>query len=178
MAKDEFIGLPPGIVPNPDSGTVRRSRSERAERGAEIVFRPAVPGVPPPPAAAPADDRTVVVARTPRAAAGWRLRMPDRPEPVPVDRATLLGRNPAAIDGIRDAALLPIEDPGRSVSKTHALLEPEETMLWVRDLDSTNGVRIVPPAAAPVEVRPGERVEVPPGAVLELGDYAIRVERG
>lgn len=46
---DGFIGLPPGITPNPDSGTLRRDRAERPRRERdEIVFFPAAPGVAPP----------------------------------------------------------------------------------------------------------------------------------
>ena len=45
---DGFIGLPPGVEPNADSGTLRRDRTERPRRERdEIVFFPAAPGIPP-----------------------------------------------------------------------------------------------------------------------------------
>ncbi|WP_229671342.1 FHA domain-containing protein [Salinibacterium xinjiangense] len=71
-----------------------------------------------------------------------------------------------------------MDDPAKSVSKTHAMLEVDADGLWVLDLDSTNGVWVVPAGEGAIEVEPGQRVAVPAGADLELGDLVIQVERG
>jgi hypothetical protein len=178
---DGFIGLPPGMSPpvNADSGTVRRERPDRvrADRD-EIVFFPAVPGAPAPVPAAEDTIHDVPVTPGRRAAPAWRLIVPGHDEPVVVEGTLFLGRNPAATPGVAAAGLLAVDDPAKSVSKTHAMIEMDDTGLWVHDLDSTNGVWVVPEGEDPVEVVPGRRIELPAGATLELGDFAIKVDHG
>jgi hypothetical protein len=183
---DGFIGLPPGVTLPVDStsGTIRRDRQERprADRD-EFVFFPAVPGTSPvTPEPVPADpvpgidDATSVsVARhtTPQ----WRLVIEGR-EPVAVEGLLYLGRNPVAAADHPQARVLAVDDAAKSVSKTHALLELDADGLWVHDLDSTNGVWVVPAGDDATEVTPGQRMSVPPGADLELGDLIIQVELG
>jgi hypothetical protein len=123
----------------------------------KVVFFPATPGAP----------RSV--------GAGWRLVLADGSD-VPVDRAMFLGRNPARTDDRPGAALVPIDDPARSLSKTHALLELDAGTLWVHDLDSTNGVAVVAPGQDPVLVEPGQRAAVIADAELRLGSYILTVE--
>ena len=180
-----FITLPPGIV---DSGTLRVS-APRVERVAtpatepgEIVFFPVVPGIPvsrivatPDGAAAPDDGETCVAGR---AASTWRIILPRSGQIVPLVEALYIGRNPARTAERQDAELLAVDDPAKSLSKTHALLEVEDDVLWVHDLDSTNGIYIVEPDASVVDVEPGRRAAVPAGAELELGEYIVRVEHG
>lgn len=194
MSDDGFIGMPPGITPpaSTDSGTIRRDRPERprtTERE-EIVFFPAVPGAPAAesePAEQPADlpatqpfDRAELDEATraslPRrhAAPVWRLEVGGLP--VTVEGVLYLGRNPVATTAHPDAAVLAVDDQSKSVSKTHAMLEVDAGELWVHDLDSTNGVWVVPEEGEPIEVVAGRRQLVPSGAVLELGDYAMPVE--
>lgn len=188
MADDDgFIGLPPGIT---DSGTfkspprVERPRTERPE----VVFVPTAPGAPVP--AAPASDPATVETpaagvpivpspappAAPAASATWTLSRPDGATTT-VAAALLLGRNPARVPGWEGADLLAIDDPAHSVSKTHAAFQVDGEGLWVHDLDSTNGVWVVVGDDA-TEVIPGQRVAVPPGAVVELGEFALRVARG
>jgi hypothetical protein len=186
MADDDgFIGLPPGVTPpaiDADSGTVRRERTERprvAERE-EIVFFPATPGlapVPAPPASVEVDDATRAVPPRRHAAPVWRLLIAGH-DPVPVEGTLFLGRHPVATAGHPGAHVLAVDDEAKSVSKTHAMLELDADGLWVHDLESTNGVWVVPAGQDAIEVVPGERVPVPPGADLELGDLVIRVEHG
>jgi hypothetical protein len=196
---DGFIGLPPGVLPpsliDQDSGTIRRERAERprADRD-EIVFFPAgaapvAPVTSPveaveavaPPVAGPAaptevDDETVVsISRN--SGTKWRLVVPGR-APVDVDGVLFLGRNPVATPEHPTARVLAVDDPAKSVSKTHAMLELEAGTLWAHDLDSTNGVWVVPAGQDAIEVTPGTRVAVPVGADLELGDLVIQVEHG
>ena len=70
-----------------------------------------------------------------------------------------------------------IDDPARSLSKTHALLEVVDDRLLVTDLGSTNGVRIWPEGEEAIELESGRPTSVPEGAVLLLGDVAFLVDR-
>ena len=173
-----FITLPPGIV---DSGTLRVSapRVERvatpAAEAGEIVFFPVVPGIPVARiAAGPTADET----RAEPTVSRWRIILPRSGQIVPLTGALYIGRNPARTAERQDAELLAVDDPAKSLSKTHALLEVENDVLWVHDLDSTNGIFIVEPDASVVDVEPGRRAAVPAGAELELGEYIVRVEHG
>lgn len=215
---DGFIGLPPGVVPNADSGTLRRDRTERPRgKRDEIAFFPGAPGSAPPaptvkpapkvkPAAPPAtvdetahpdavptetsgaetvvevpaprpgiDDATVVKSSR-RAAPTWRLVIGGLQ--TTVEGMLYLGRKPVAGPTHPHAQLLMVDDEARSVSKTHAMLELDSGALWVHDLHSTNGVWVVPAGEDPIEVVPGERVKVPAGSELELGEFVIQIEHG
>jgi len=182
--EDGFIGLPPGMTPpaQTDSGTVRRQRPDRSRvEREEIVFFPTAPGAPVAPPTATAEDtiHDVPVAESAsprRAAPAWRLIVPGHPDPVTVDGTVFLGRNPVATPGVAATGLLALDDPAKSVSKTHAMLEVDASGLWVHDLDSTNGVWVAPADGEPVEAVPGRRIEVPADSTLELGDFVIRVE--
>ena len=193
---DGFIGLPPGILPptvDTDSGTVRRERPERTRSEPdEIVFFPAVPGLvvapaepeieevpevePSVEAESAVDDETRAVASR-HAAPTWRLVIAGH-GPVPVESTLFLGRHPVATAGHPGAHVLAVDDVAKSVSKTHAMLELDGGVLWVHDLDSTNGVWVVPAGEEAIEVVPGQRVAVPAGADLEIGDLVIQVEHG
>ena len=190
----DFISLPPGIAL--DSGTFKvpaRTPPTR-EPAPEIVFVPAPIGAAPvlpvvkpaavepapvaDPAEAPAPPTTPVpvpvAAAVPAPAPAWRLHLPDGGATVALDATVLIGRNPAASVDRPLATLLPVADLTKSVSKTHALLEIDGGVLWVHDLDSTNGVYVVVGDDV-IEVVPGTRVVVPAGADLELGEYVMRV---
>ncbi|MBC7631902.1 FHA domain-containing protein [Aeromicrobium sp.] len=181
-----FIGLPPGMTAPVDStsGTIKRDRPERPRSDRdEVVFFPVVPGAPPGAAAPTAgqsastptiDDATSISASR-HTAHGWRLVIEGR-EPVAVEGPLYLGRHPVAAADHPQARVLAVEDAAKSVSKTHALLEVDADGLWVHDLDSTNGVWVVPAGEDATEVTPGQRVAVPAGADLELGDLVIQVE--
>jgi hypothetical protein len=183
MTTDGFIGFPPGMEPpspDTDSSTVKHRRPERPE----IVFLPAVPGAPPPPVpgsavpgAAPAAATTPPIPAV-ETVPTWRLRIPGIADAVEIDSAVVLGRNPSAPPEAASAVAVPIHDPAKSVSKTHALFEVVGGRLMARDLDSTNGVWIRVPTAEPRRIEPGESVEVPSGADLELGEFVVRVEFG
>lgn len=194
MADDDFIGLPPGML---DSGTYRapvRAERPRTEKP-DIVFVPTVPGMPAPalpvtgdvPSAESPTERgdafEVPGAATDDAELGaesessvsWVLTLTDG-STARVTGTMLLGRDPAHLVHWSGAELLSLVDTTRSVSKTHAALELDSSGLWVHDLDSTNGVWVVVGEDA-TEVAPGRRVAVPAGAVIELGEYELRVAR-
>lgn len=67
---------------------------------------------------------------------------------VPLHGPTLIGRSP--IGPPRGGLfLISIHDFSQTVSKTHALLEPEGNTVRVRDLGSTTGTRIYTPRSGP-----------------------------
>lgn len=180
-----LITLPPGLV---DSATFR-SPNPRAQRitdrpappltrtpSEEIVFFPAAPGVPP--ATTPADDtvRRPAAPTGSTASTGWTLSLPDGT--VPLTGTTFLGRDPAPTSEHPHAGLLRLNDPAKSVSKTHAVFDVDGDGLWVRDLDSTNGVWVAGADGQETRVAAGERVRLTPGARVELGEFPIDIIRG
>ena len=124
-------------------------------------------------AALPTEVTSAHVAPT----AGWRLVLPNA-DPVAVEGAVLLGRRPEALPEYPMAALVPIVDPNRSVSKSHALLGVDDTGLWVADLGSTNGTFVRTPNGGDARVEPGAPVYAPAGGSIELGQYRITVAFG
>jgi pSer/pThr/pTyr-binding forkhead associated (FHA) protein len=80
-----------------------------------------------------------------------------------VSPRVVLGRNPAQ-EG-EGTQLLRLPDPGRAVSRNHALLELVDGRWFITDLQSTNGTYAVMgnrdvqlPAGRPVEVRGAVRI--------------------
>ncbi|MHC5795513.1 FHA domain-containing protein [Lacisediminihabitans sp. FW035] len=203
---EEFITLPPGIADSAThrvaNARIVPPRAAPAALSAaapvdEIVFFPVVPGLPPtasalptfvPPAVAPAAtvpasapteesvDETRASLPQRGSPMGWSLVLPTG-QSVPVASAVIIGRDPVANATWPTAALLPALDPAKSLSKTHALLEIDGGILWVHDLDSTNGVFVAAPGADVVQVDPGTRVMVPDGAEVELGEFIVTVVR-
>ncbi|WP_435738717.1 RDD family protein [Cellulosimicrobium sp. PMB13] len=94
-----------------------------------------------------------------------------------VDGPALVGRNPQPADG-EDWILVAVEDPTRSVSKTHVELGVDPDGLWVSDRGSTNGTVVSVPGAAPRVAAPGARVRVPVGATIHVGDRRLVVHPG
>ncbi|QEE60944.1 FHA domain-containing protein [Salinibacterium sp. dk2585] len=190
--ESDFISLPPGMA-DFDSGTyriqARRPEPPVAER--PPVFVPTiVPGLPVTPltavtaepvdevtrvTAAPLDDATRVV-QSRRAA--WTLTLPAGESRELRAGVLLLGRGPAASAAWPGAGVLPLDDPRKSVSKTHAALELDGAgTLKVHDLDSTNGVWLSYANGDEVDVVPGSPGIVEDGAVLHLGEFGIRLQR-
>ena len=94
---------------------------------------------------------------------------------IAVDGAVFLGRDPVSEHG---GVLVPINDPARSMSKTHARFDIVSGSVSVTDLHSTNGTRVEAPGSPAVAAAPGLAVVVPIGATVLLGDYAVRLWRG
>lgn len=111
------------------------------------------------------------------AARAWMLGLPDGGT-FAVDAPVVLGRNPSA-EQFPHIAVRALHDPTRTMSKTHASFLVEHGSLLVDDLNSTNGVALLPAGevARAVPVEPGRPVEVRAGDVVQLGEYAISVRR-
>lgn len=173
----DFIVPPPGLVPD----APQPAEPERTVRVPDRIpaFRPATPVVPPVPVTPPVPLGAQPVppaVRRPGPRTAWRLRA-DGGEPVAVAGRVVLGRDPRATDATAGADTIAVDDPARSLSKTHALLEVVDDRLLATDLDSTNGVRVWPEGEEAIELEPGRATSVPEGAVLLLGDVAFLVER-
>ena len=105
----------------------------------------------------------------------WRLMLADG-ERVSVKGPLVIGRKPDAVDGYPGATLVSVVDPGKTVSKSHAVIIPYGEGLYVIDLSSTNGVAVVAGASRRT-VSSKEFHAVPDGSVIELGSYLLGVER-
>lgn len=174
---EDLISLPPGIV---DSGTYRvstpRAPKPEPEDEAPLFVPVAAPGLPPQLPTAAVDDATrAAVGR--RSAPAWRFTLPDGKQLL-LEKTTLVGRDPANNAEWASALLLPIIDPGKTISKTHAVLElTAGGQLVVHDLDSTNGVYLGYPGTEEEPVEPGAPALVEHGAQLSFGEFTVTVER-
>lgn len=120
--------------------------------------------------AAPAAEAGAVPPRQSRP----QLILPDGTR-LRLDGPLLLGRDPAGILERPDAQLLAITDPSKTVSKTHALLEPDRGGgVRVLDLFSTNGVA-VDTAQGRTLVTPGGSGHAAEGSSILLGSFVIEV---
>jgi RDD family len=93
---------------------------------------------------------------------------------VLVDGRALLGRNPQQDAGER-ATLVRVEDPTRTVSKTHLELRPGEHGLQLTDRGSTNGTAVIAPDGAARELEQGVPVTVSAGWTVQVGDRRFTV---
>ncbi|MGW4930897.1 FHA domain-containing protein [Agromyces sp. NPDC004153] len=184
MESPDFIVPPPGLIPSAPPPSEEPDRTVRAAPPRSLpAFAPppglrptAVPG--PTPAEGGADaveERIEAPTPTPQPGA-WRLRAPGGLE-VLLLRPVVLGRDPSAEATRPDAAPIPLADPARSVSKTHALVEVVDGRVTVTDLHSTNGTRVLTPDGEARELDPGVASEVAGGSTLLLGEFAVRVDR-
>jgi hypothetical protein len=158
---DRYIAIPPSI----ESATHRISRPETApttipEPVAEET-RLAVPTADP--ARDPAPD-----------AAGFALVLGESGR-LELNGPVVLGRDPAPPAVSPAARPVRLVDPGKTVSKTHALLAPGEGGIRVIELHSTNGVAITSAGIRTVLAPGGEGI-ASLGSVIELGSFTVRVE--
>lgn len=87
----------------------------------------------------------------------------------------LIGRDPEALTHYPDAELLPLADPGMSISKTHLALSVHADGVLVEDLRSTNGSRIALPTGATQPLAPGISCVAPLGSTIHFGDRTVLV---
>jgi hypothetical protein len=181
MADEPFlITPPPGLLPPPREP---EPEAAPATTGSETVRtgQVGIPVRPPaPPVVAPTPPLVpVVVPPEPATARGpgpWFVRLADGTEHALDPVGLVLGRNPVAPSAHADAVPVRIDDPAKSVSKTHALLLPDGAGIRVLDLRSTNGVAVTPPTGEATVV-PASGLLATDGAIVALGDYAIAIGR-
>ncbi len=191
--KPFLITPPPGLIPpellkdrnaapaDLDSGTRRITGSPTASISARTPVFFATPIGPAPTGAAPAAADAVVETEH-----GSALVLQDGSR-HPLEHTLLVGRNPAQAPGWESAGLLAVDDPAKSVSKTHAAFEVIDGTVRVHDLGSTNGVRVLRQGhdtaadAETVDAVPADAVLVDPTAPIALaagdeillGDYRV-----
>ena len=181
MSDNPFLlppsGAKPPAVPKAPDASPAPSPSQyiavpaSVESATHRIARPAPePERPAPDSEQIAEETRVSAPVVPRA---WALILPNGPR-VSLDGPLLLGRDPAGIPDRPDAGVLPLADPGKTVSKTHALLEPTPDGVRVRDLHSTNGVA-VDTAGGRQLLRAGGEAIAPLGATIMLGSFPIGV---
>ena len=119
-------------------------------------------------------DRTQVRGDThaPVTVAMLRIRLDDGRE-IELDRTVLVGRNPAGHPGEDAVQLIPVADPGRSISKTHLHLLAGNGGVWVTDRNSTNGSAVTTPDGIRTALAAGEPTHVRPGSTVHFGDRSF-----
>jgi predicted component of type VI protein secretion system len=85
----------------------------------------------------------------------------------------LLGRNPARGSAHPDAQLVLLQDPGKTVSKTHARLDFVDGAWGIRDLQSTNGIVLIDGAGDESELDAGASASLTERFLL--GELAARI---
>ena len=98
-----------------------------------------------------------------------RIRLDDGRD-FQLDRNVLVGRNPVGQAGEQHAQLLAVDDPGRSISKTHLHLLTDGAGIWVTDRHSTNGSAVTTPDGLRTPLVPGVPTFVTPGSSVHFGD--------
>ncbi|WP_350224163.1 RDD family protein [Pseudarthrobacter sp. fls2-241-R2A-127] len=98
-----------------------------------------------------------------------RIRLDDGRD-FQLDRSVLVGRNPVGQPGEHHAQLLAVDDPGRSISKTHLHLLTDGAGIWVTDRQSTNGSAVTTPDGLRTPLAPGVPTFVNPGSSVHFGD--------
>jgi uncharacterized RDD family membrane protein YckC len=116
-------------------------------------------------------DRTQVRpgSAAPAPVAVLRIRLDDGRD-FQLDRSVLVGRNPVGQAGEQQAQLLAVDDPGRSISKTHLHLLTDGAGVWVTDRNSTNGSAVTTPDGHRTPLQPGVPAFVTPGSSVHFGD--------
>ena len=161
-------------------------RAERESAAPPVSGDKAPPHVAPPPWAAPNEapsaarspgskinEKTRITTRSPRRKVRWQLVGSDGAV-IEIDGTIVIGRDPSS-ELIAGASVVSIADKERSMSKSHAALTATDDELFVEDLHSTNGVRIVR-GSEEVEIQPGARVRLRAGEKLLLGDCEFGVD--
>ncbi|GAA3701085.1 hypothetical protein GCM10022377_13230 [Zhihengliuella alba] len=93
-----------------------------------------------------------------------------------IEESLLIGRNPSAV-GDEVADLFSLADIGRSVSKTHLLVQAAANGVWVTDRGSTNGSAVSDAGGERRVLEAGQPVKAAVGDTVWLGDRYFKVER-
>ena len=95
---------------------------------------------------------------------------------IEVNAQIVLGRAPEQTPA--DAQAVAIADSTRSLSRTHLRVAPADSeALWIEDAFSANGTRLQAPDGSTQPLPRGQRVKVPVGTVLLLGERRLSVSR-
>jgi pSer/pThr/pTyr-binding forkhead associated (FHA) protein len=87
-----------------------------------------------------------------------------------------LGRAPTRPEDRTFTHVIALDDPEKSISKTHLEFGVTAGRLWVVDLDSTNGTRVFNLEGGVRQLKPGQRETVEPGETVQFGDRYFTVK--
>lgn len=133
---------------------------------------PKVPQAPAPQASAPQQ----AAPRPSFASAPTLAIIVDDGQRIEVNAQIVLGRAPEQTPA--DAQAIAIADSTRSLSRTHLRVSPADgEALWIEDTFSANGTRLQAPDGSTQPLPRGQRVKVPVGTVLLLGERRLSVSR-
>ena len=133
---------------------------------------PKVPQAPTPQASAPQQ----AAPRPSFASAPTLAIIVDDGQRIEVNAQIVLGRAPEQTPA--DAQAIAIADSTRSLSRTHLRVAPADgEALWIEDTFSANGTRLQVPDGSTQPLPRGQRVKVPVGTVLLLGERRLSVSR-
>ena len=91
--------------------------------------------------------------------------------------SAVLGRDPVIPDARSHAKPLRFDDPARSLSKTHALIDVEGGRVLIQELNSTNGIVIISATGIRNEMPAGSSRQLLSGDRIELGEFMLWVVR-
>ena len=118
-----------------------------------------------------ADDRTQLGVRYDTARVTF-----DTGVTYPFGGTIVLGRNPLAPASHPTASPVPVDDPQRSVSKTHVALTATREGVLVEDLHSTGGTVVVRADGEETPVLPGAPVQARPGDTVRYGQRSVVID--
>lgn len=136
-----------------------------------LPTQPSAPRVPTQPAAAAAPPPAPAAAPGRR---GYVLTL-DSGEVVQVTGDGVIGRRPRADEGEQLDHVVGVDDPSRSMSRTHAAFGVADGVFWVADRGSANGTYLRDAAGTWHRLEPGTRYPVAPGGVVRLGERSFTV---
>jgi hypothetical protein len=97
-----------------------------------------------------------------------------------LDADYVIGREPTLDSAVANGQARPLRLEGASgvVSRTHARVELEGWQVFISDLNSANGTQVLMPGERnPVNVQPGARTPLVPGAQIRLGgEYGLQYD--
>ena len=155
-------------VPMPQAGAPQQVGSAPQNAGQQTRTQPVAPQ-PAPATSAPASVPAF-------AQAAPLAIIVDDGQRIEVNAPIVLGRAPEQTPS--DARAVAIADSTRSLSRTHLRVAPADgDAIWVEDTFSANGTRLQAPDGTTQPLPRGERVKVPLGTVLLLGERKLSVSR-
>ncbi|MCU1437850.1 MAG: hypothetical protein JWP66_937 [Naasia sp.] len=155
--RETAVAVPPVPAPSPPAPAPAAAAPAPTASGA--AERPLAP-----------EEFTRLPAAVPRPAATRFVLVFSTGEHVVVEGTGLIGRRPQPQPGEAFDSLVTIDDPGRSVSKTHVEFGQDGGSFWVSDRYSANGTVVREPDRPARLSAPGMRSRVARGSRVEIGE--------